>query len=215
MLNLSSKVFNHDDERSAYNRKMGRNRGFDVDEALGSALRTFWEHGFDATSMQDLCQAMKIQPGSVYATFGGKRDLFAAALRRYVETVSAEAVTRITSAPSGLQGLRDYFAQLVDAMVDGDRQWGCLITNSLVEFAGRDPELVGLMSLHLANLRAAFGSALTRARDDGELRPGAGPESADLLVAVVQGMNVLAKSRPGRPALRAVADAALAGLLPC
>jgi TetR/AcrR family transcriptional repressor of nem operon len=33
------------------------------------------------------------------------------------------------------------------------------------------------------------------------------------LVAVVQGMNVMAKSRPGRHALQAVADSALAGLI--
>lgn len=193
---------------------MGRTRGFDVDRALDAALKIFWEQGYDATSVQDLCRAMQVQPGSVYAAFGAKRDLFAAVLRRYVETVSAEAVGRITSSPSGLQGLHDYFAHLVDAMVDGDRRWGCLITNSLVEFAARDPEFVGLMSLHLSNLRAAFAAALTRARTAGELRPGAGPESADLLVAVVQGMNVLAKNRPGRPALQAVVDSAIAGLLP-
>jgi TetR/AcrR family transcriptional repressor of nem operon len=193
---------------------MGRNRGFDVDDALGSALRAFWEHGFDKTSMQDLCRAMNIQPGSVYATFGSKRDLFIAALRRYAQTVSAEAVGRVTSAPSGLQGLRDYFAHLIDAMVDGERRWGCLITNSLVEFATRDPELVDLMNTHLANLRAAFAEALTRAAAHGELRPSVGAATADLLVAVVQGMNVLAKSQPGRQALTAVADSAIAGLLP-
>lgn len=193
---------------------MGRNRGFDVDEAMGSALRAFWEHGFDKTSMQDLCRVMNIQPGSVYATFGSKRDLFIAALRRYAETVSAEAVARVTSAPSGLAGLRDYFAHLVDAMVDGDKRWGCLITNSLVEFASRDPELGDLMTGHLANLRAAFAGALARAAADGELRPGAGASSADLLVAVVQGMNVLAKSQPGRAALTTIADSAIAGLLP-
>jgi TetR/AcrR family transcriptional repressor of nem operon len=193
---------------------MGRNRSFDVDEALVSALRTFWEHGFDQTSMQDLCRVMNIQPGSVYATFGSKRDLFLAALRRYAETVSAEAVTRVTSTPNGLQGIGDYFAHLIDAMVDGERRWGCLITNSLVEFADRDPELVDLMTRHLANLRAAFASALTRAAADGELRPGVGPATADLLVAVVQGLNVLAKSRPGRAALTAIADSAIAGLRP-
>ncbi|GAB2972009.1 TetR/AcrR family transcriptional regulator [Amycolatopsis acidiphila] len=193
---------------------MGRTRGFDVGEALDAALRTFWQQGFDATSMQDLCQAMQVRPGSVYAAFGAKRELFAAALRRYAETVTAEAVGRITAAPTGMQGLRDYFAHLIDAMVDGDRRWGCLITNSVVEFATRDPDLAGLMSLHLANLRAAFAAALTRARAEGELRPGAGPESAELLVAVVQGMNVLAKSRPGRAALESVAASALAGLVP-
>ncbi|HEY2698809.1 MAG TPA: TetR/AcrR family transcriptional regulator [Pseudonocardiaceae bacterium] len=193
---------------------MGRNRTFDIDEALGSALRAFWAHGYDATSMQDLCQAMHIQPGSVYATFGSKRDLFLTALRRYAETVSAEAVARVTDAPSGLQGLRDYFAHLIDAMVDGERRWGCLITNSLVEFATRDPELGDLLTTHLANLRAAFATALTRAAADGELRPGVDDSSADLLVAVVQGMNVLAKSQPGRPALTTVANSALAALMP-
>jgi TetR/AcrR family transcriptional repressor of nem operon len=193
---------------------MGRNRTFDIDEALGSALRAFWAHGYDATSMQDLCRAMHIQPGSVYATFGSKRDLFLTALRRYADTVSVEAVARVTDAPSGLQGLRDYFAHLIDAMVDGERRWGCLITNSLVEFATRDPELADLLTTHLANLRAAFATALTRAAADGELRPGVDASSADLLVAVVQGMNVLAKSQPGRPALTTVSDSALAALTP-
>ncbi|GAA4520845.1 TetR/AcrR family transcriptional regulator [Actinoallomurus oryzae] len=192
---------------------MGRTRGFDVDEALDVALDVFWRQGFDATSMQDLCQAMEVRPGSIYAAFGSKRDLFVAALRRYVETVSTETVERINGAPTGLQGLREYFAHLVDAMVDGRRRWGCLITNSLVEFAGRDPQLAGMFELHLANLQTSFAAALARARTDGELRPGAGPDSARLLVAVVQGMNVMAKSRPGRHALQAVADSALAGLV--
>lgn len=192
---------------------MPRTRQFETTDALDAALRTFWEHGYEASSMQTLCDAMGIQPGSAYAAFGPKRSLFTAAVRRYAETVSADAVRRITAPASGVQGLRDYFDHLVDAMVDGDRRWGCLITNSLVEFAERDPELAGLFGLHLANLRAAFEAALIRAAAAGELRPGAGPGSAAMLVAVVQGMNVLAKTRPGREPLRAVADAAVAGLV--
>lgn len=191
---------------------MGRTRTFDVDEALDAAVETFWRHGFDATSMQTLCRAMEIQPGSVYATFGNKRELLLAALRRYVETVSAEAVQRVNGAPSGMQGLCDYFEHLVEAMVDGKRRWGCLVTNSLVELAERDPELAGMFQRHLTGLRTAFAGALVRASAEGELRPGVGPESADLLVAVVQGMNVLAKTHPGSEALRAIAHAALAGL---
>lgn len=191
---------------------MGRTRGFDIGETLDVALDLFWERGYEGTAVQALCRATGLQPGSVYAAFGSKRDLFAAALRRYAETVSAEAVERINGAPSGLEGLRRYFAHLVDAMVDGKRARGCLITNSLVEFAARDPELATMFQVHLARLQTSFAAALTRARSDGELRPGAGPESAGLLVAVVQGMNVMAKSRPGRQALQDVADAALAGL---
>jgi TetR/AcrR family transcriptional repressor of nem operon len=191
---------------------VGRTRTFDVDEALGVALDTFWQRGYDATSIQALCQAMDIQPGSVYAAFGNKHALFVAALRSYAATVSAEAVERLNVAPSGMQGLRDYFAHLVDAMVDGRRRWGCLVTNSLVELTDRDPALAAMFEQHLANLRTSFAGALTRARAAGELRPGAGPESAPLLVAVVQGMNVLAKTTPGRATLQSIADSALAGL---
>src|ERR1700741_328773 len=185
-----------------YNIGVGRSRMFDVEEALDVALEMFWRQGYDGTPIQALCRAMDLQPGSFYAAFGSKRNLFAAALRRYIETVSAAAVDRITGPPSGLQGLRDYFGHLVDAMVDGKRAWGCLITNSLVEFAARDPELASMLQLHLARLQTSFAAALARARADGELRPGAGPESAGMLVAVVQGMNVMAKSRPGRRALQ-------------
>lgn len=199
-------------KRAFYNQRVGRPRTFDADDALDAALEAFWEHGFESTSVQDLCRAMQMRPGSVYSAFGNKRDVFTAALRRYTQTVSAEAVRRITAAPTGMAGVRDYFEHLVDAMVDGNRRWGCLITNSLVEFAARDPELAGMITLHIANLRAAFEAALTRAAADGELRPGAGPGSAALLVAVVQGMNVIAKSRPGRAALDEIVRATLDGL---
>jgi TetR/AcrR family transcriptional repressor of nem operon len=172
----------------------------------------FWQQGYDGTPVQAMCHAMNLQPGSVYAAFGSKRDLFAAALRRYIETVSAESVDRINGPSSGLQGLRDYFDHLVGAMVGGKRARGCLITNSLVEFGGRDPELAGIFQVHLARLQTSFAAALARARADGELRQGAGPESAGMLVAVVQGMNVMAKNRPGRRALQDVVNATLAGL---
>jgi TetR/AcrR family transcriptional repressor of nem operon len=172
----------------------------------------FWQQGYEGTPIHALCRAMSLQPGSVYAAFGSKRDLFVAALRRYTETVSAEAVARINGAPSGLQGLREYFDHLVDAMVDGKRVRGCLITNSLVEFAARDPELAAMFQVHLARLQTSFAAALARARADGQLRPGIGPESAGMLVAVVQGMNVMAKGRPGRRALQDVVEATLAGL---
>jgi TetR/AcrR family transcriptional repressor of nem operon len=80
-------------------------------------------------------------------------------------------------------------------------------------FAPRDPELAALFQQHLGNLWTSFAGALARARAEGGLRPGVGPDSADLLVAVVQGMNMLARTNPGRDTLRAVADGALAGLV--
>jgi TetR/AcrR family transcriptional repressor of nem operon len=202
-------------EQSIYNFGMGRSREFDEAAVLEIALETFWQHGYDATPMSALCEAMGLRPGSVYAAFGDKRGLFVRCLRHYADTISAQALDRIHSGRSGLQGIRSYFANLVDAMVDGRRRWGCLLTNSVIEFATRDPELAVLFEVHFSRLETAFAAALARARAEGELRPGAGPHDAGLLVAVVQGMNVLAKTRPGRAALERVARQAIAGLEGC
>ncbi|MGD8790484.1 MAG: TetR/AcrR family transcriptional regulator [Burkholderiales bacterium] len=193
---------------------MGRSREFDTDAALDGALHTFWQQGYESTPMQDLCSAMALNPGSIYAAFGSKRGLFVEALKRYAETVSAEAMRRINGASSGLDGIRSYFAHLIDAMVDGDRRFGCLITNSLVEFARNDPELAGMFDLHLARLETTFASALARARAGGEIRSDAGTEVARFLVTLVQGMNVLAKTKPDRRTLEGIVDTALAGLAP-
>jgi TetR/AcrR family transcriptional regulator, transcriptional repressor for nem operon len=191
---------------------MGRPREFDTAVALDVALDAFWSQGFEATSIEQLCRGMDLAPASVYAAFGNKRALFVEAIRRYMDVVSTQAIDLIGSAPSGLGGIRSYFAHLVDAMVDGKRRWGCLVTNSMVEFASRDAELSGIFQTHLARLEAAFAAALARARDAGEVGGDANDRAAAYLVTVVQGLNVLARTRPRREVLEGIAAMAIAGL---
>lgn len=191
---------------------MSRPREFDASAALDRAVDTFWERGFDGTAVQDLCAAMELNPGSLYGAFGDKRTLFLAALDRYMHTGSRRGFDLIAAAPSGMQGIRAFFDNVVGAMAGGKRKWGCLLTNSLTELALRDPDVAERMAQHLARVEAAFRAALERARAAGELAPGVGPDAAPFLVCVLQGLNVLSKARPGRKALEAIVDTAIARL---
>lgn len=192
---------------------MSRPRSFDLDEVLDAAMQVFWSQGFDATGVQDLCRATGLNPGSLYAAFGDKRGLFLQALQRYMAVVSRESIARMHSGRSGLDGLRRYFESLVDAMVDGKRRQGCLVTNTMVEFALADPEIAEAFRVHLARLESAFASAIERAREAGELPPGVpSDDAAAFLVCTVQGMNVLARTQPGRSALSSHARLALSVL---
>lgn len=192
---------------------MGRPREFDTDEVLDRTVDVFWARGFDATGVQELCRATGLNAGSLYAAFGDKRGLFIQALQRYTRVVSQQAIERLNSGPSGMDGIRDYFSNLLDAMVDGKRKWGCLVTNSVVEFAMRDAEIAETFRLHLARLEAAFAGAIERAKHDGEVPPTVpSAETAAFLMCAVQGLNVLGKTRPGRRVLDAVVAVALGAL---
>jgi TetR/AcrR family transcriptional regulator, transcriptional repressor for nem operon len=106
---------------------MARAKQFDPEVALDAAVDQFWECGFEATSVQDLCRKLKLNPGSLYATFGDKRSLFVAVFDRYVERVSRDAIERIATEPSGLASISAYFDFLVAAIVSGKRRWDVLL----------------------------------------------------------------------------------------
>lgn len=58
---------------------------FDPDTALETVVRLFWRQGVASTGIQDVVAATGLNRSSLYATFGGKQELYRAALRRYVE----------------------------------------------------------------------------------------------------------------------------------
>src|ERR1700743_921835 len=111
---------------------MGPAKQFDPSERLDRAVNAFWKNGFRGIGMQDLCKTMELNPGSIYATYGDKHQLFTRAIERYMEATSAEAIEILEGNSSGLGALREYFAHLIDGIVEGKRRWGCLITNTVV-----------------------------------------------------------------------------------
>ena len=73
---------------------------FDVDAALDRAMEGFWSRGYAASSTQDLLGRMGINRGSLYDTFGSKRALFLAALRRYEAAYQRPKIAADTTARS-------------------------------------------------------------------------------------------------------------------
>ena len=56
-------------------KKRGRPKCFDEQQALQKAMLLFWEHGFEATSMSDLTQALGLTAPSLYSSFGDRREM--------------------------------------------------------------------------------------------------------------------------------------------
>lgn len=182
---------------------MGRHRKFDTDDALSSAVNVFWKRGYTDASVLDLCNAMSINPGSLYAAFGTKQDIFRSAIRHYLNTVTQDGIARMVCADTGIEGIRAYFDYIVDGIVNGRRCQGCFGTNSFMELSEADETVKDLMTEHFQHLENAFAQALSRDGFD-DVRG-----LASFLMCVAQGLNVLARTAPTQDTLNAVVANAL------
>ncbi|MCF2530746.1 TetR/AcrR family transcriptional regulator [Yinghuangia soli] len=184
---------------------MARTREFDTAAAVDQAMHVFWRKGYEATSIQDLVDATGIGRGSLYAAFGSKDGLYEAALARYAAQ-AATVNTGVLQRPAPIRELlRDLLLGMVDETVDDPERRGCLITNTAVERAPRDPTAGRIVGTALDALADAVTAALRRARDQGELPADTDLTAyADLIVTTVQGLRVQGKAGADRRRLASV-----------
>ena len=179
---------------------MGRTRSYDEDAVLTGAMHAFRRKGYLAVSVRDLEDATGLKMGSIYNSFGDKAGLFDAAFAHYNRAVLQRRIDRHASLASGLHGLRDLFLSLLRE--PGGNSYGCLITNSAVEFGGGDgPHRC--VNEGLRTLATAFADRLAIARRDGALRDGVDPAGASVkLLALYQGILVLIRAGHDKAALK-------------
>lgn len=182
---------------------MARQKAFDREVVLAKAMQVFWEKGYEATSMQDLVLAMGINRGSLYNTFQDKRQLFLNAIAHYSDTLVKQAAERLQTPGAAKQAIVDYFQDLVECIVNSPSCRGCLMTNSIVELSGHDPEIAACLRETLMKLEDGFYTALVRASDRKEISSGQDLRTlARYLTASAQGLQVLSKVDPNPQSLR-------------
>src|SRR5215213_1374460 len=114
---------------------MARPAEFDRTKIVEKAMNQFWEKGYEATSVQDLTEAMGIKPGSLYNSFQDKHTLFLEALDRYRATEGSYLFEQLAKSKSGKQGITIFFEGLVDQLVSDPDNRACFILNSTLEMA--------------------------------------------------------------------------------
>jgi len=187
---------------------MPRTKDFEPQEALDAAMDLFWRKGYEAVSMRELLDAMSIGRGSFYGTFGDKHALFLAALDRFRE-VRTSWIEEVLE-ESGLEAIEEVFRRSVDGLVESEMRRGCLLANSAVELAPHDPEVAGRISRYIGRSEDVFESALTRAREAGEISADSDLKAlARFLVNTLHGLRVLARAGSDREVLDDAVSVAL------
>lgn len=178
---------------------MARTREFDEEKALDAAMQLFWEKGYEATSLSDLTSKMGIQRPSIYSAFGGKKELFEAALRKYLMTHASHVRTKLQNNPSVKDAFRTFFDEVVTEEFTDGRSRGCFCINTMVELAPHDEKFEILTREHQMYLSVIFQETIERGIQSGELEAGINAKAiSQSLIASLIGLTVIIKSRPER-----------------
>ena len=187
-------------------RRTGRPLSFDRGAALEQAMLTFWRHGYETTSIVDLTTAMGVTAPSLYTAFGDKKRLFLEAARRYAGDPGAMAQA-LDAAPTAYHAARSMLTGAVTAYTGDATPRGCLLASATASGSAASAEV----QRAVADIRERT-AALLRARIERDIPAGLLPPGTDaaalagMVMAVVQGMSVLARDGMPRQALLAVVE---------
>ena len=196
-------------EVAAKLRRSGRPLSFDRDVALRQAMLAFWRHGYEGTSIADLTTAMGVTAPSLYTAFGDKKRLFLEAARLYAGEPKATAEA-IRSAPSAYEAAGQLMTAAACAYTGEETPRGCLLASATASGSAASADVQEAV----AEVRRGVQSCL-QARIEQDVAEGVLPPATDsralsgLVMAVMQGMSVLARDGAARTALLAIATVAL------
>jgi TetR/AcrR family transcriptional regulator, transcriptional repressor for nem operon len=194
-----------------YGPTVARTKEFDPDAALRAALELFWERGYEATSMVDLVERMGVARASIYATFGGKRELYLKALDRYGELVDPGLLAGLSQPGPALPAVRALVERYAREAAGEEGRRGCFLVNTAVELAPHDPLVARRVQANWDFLETALTSALMRAQAQGELAEDKDPRGLGrFLLVLMQGLRVMGKAATEPERLRDAAAQALA-----
>lgn len=190
---------------------MPRPKEFDPERALDKAMHVFWHKGYEATSMEDLLTAMNLNRGSLYATFGDKRELFLKAMDRYCAGGGIGSRISILNQPGpALPLIRQFIDHMLAFGLSDPQRRGCLITNTVMELAPHEKDIARKVAGRLQMAEEAFFKLLTRAKQEGELAKDKDPRTlARFLVTMMQGTIVMIKAGASADTVKQTAETAL------
>jgi AcrR family transcriptional regulator len=183
----------------------GRPRQFDENKALAAIMRLFWEHGYEATGLNDIIRVTGLGKASLYATFGNKQSMYLRALAAFEADMIDEGAHILQSGDAPpIERIAAFLDAPIAALRDTGDARGCFLCNASADRAALDAETAAVVQRCYAKLASALEQTLA-----GIVAPELTQRRAQMLLAVASGLRVMARTGMPIPTLEQARDDAL------
>ncbi len=193
---------------------MGRPLAYDPEKALDAAMQVFWSRGYEATTLQDLLQAMGLSKSSFYQAFGGKKELFLRCIARYREKIGQGLIELLGNSGSAREFIeRMLLNSAAEARRPNEARRGCLLMNTATECAQKDGDIAGEVSSGFDGLHALLCRAVRRGQEEGAITREVEAEAlAGYLISSLGGIKTVVKSGADEQRVRDIVAVTLRAL---
>jgi TetR/AcrR family transcriptional repressor of nem operon len=173
---------------------MPRVKLFDENKVLSKATELFWEKGYHATSIQNLVNHLGINRGSLYDTYGGKKELFYKAFQLY-RTNNCNSITAFFENQNEVKnGFRALFEMGINESISDKDKKGCFVVNTTTELIPGEKELLEILQENKKIFERLFYNFLLKGQQSGEISKSKNIKTiSHLFYTFYNGLRVVAK----------------------
>jgi AcrR family transcriptional regulator len=154
----------------------------------------FRRRSYSGVSISDLTHATGLTAGSIYKAYQDKEGLFAKALARYIDQREISLREKLARAKDGKSRIAELLRDYVALSQGGDGKLGCMVVAGVTDLEQFN-KVAEQISRQLAQRRATLEALISAGCRDGSIRENIDcSATADVLLALLQGMRVVAKA---------------------
>lgn len=176
---------------------MPRNKEYVREEVLEKAMQTFWNNGYEQTSVRLLEKEMGINQFSIYSGFSNKHNLFVESLKKYREYVNKNVYSDLLKPGARLKDLERFLYRMADDNKSVKKHKGCLVVNTTGEINPMDDEVTAELVNYYMFIKEMLKKILSNSIDAGDISSDTDTDVySNFLLGVMQGLSVGTKVLP-------------------
>lgn len=191
----------------------GRPQQYQSEDVLQAVMQTFWQHGYDGTSLRDLLDATGLSKSSFYEIFAHKQDALERSLARYCDLVVADLTAALETAPSASAFIEGVLTGAASEAQGNACPRGCMLVNVATEFSARDAQVRERVAASVERVTKVLVNAVRRGQREGDITAQTDANALGRYVlASLCGLRTLVKAGASQRALRDVIRVVMAAL---